>query len=206
MKVKVVTLDNKSAGDIELKEEVFGVEVRKDILARMVKYQRAKRRSGTHKVKTRGEIRGTTAKPFNQKGSGRARQGSVKVTQMRSGATVFGPVVRNHGHKLPKKVRNLALRSALSAKQAMGALVVLDNTELKKNKTKELVARLNKLGWGRVLIIGRSPLNKKFCFAARNIPNVDVLPSEGANVYDILRKDTLVLTKDAVQLLEARLS
>ena len=108
------------------------MEVRKDILARMVKYQRAKRRSGTHKVKTRGEIRGTTAKPFNQKGSGRARQKSVKVTQMRSGATVFGPVVRNHGHKLPKKVRNLALRSALSAKQAMGALVVLDNTELKK--------------------------------------------------------------------------
>ena len=159
MKVKVVTLDNKSAGDIELKEEVFGVEVRKDILARMVKYQRAKRRSGTHKVKTRGEIRGTTAKPFNQKGSdGSCRPQSYSNAQR---ATVFGPVVRNHGHKLPKKARNLALRSALSAKQAMGALVVLDNTELKK-KTKELVARLNKLGWGRVLIIGRSPLNRNF--------------------------------------------
>ncbi|MBL23114.1 MAG: 50S ribosomal protein L4 [Rhodospirillaceae bacterium] len=206
MKAKIITLENKAAGDIDLKDEVFGAEVRKDILARMVNYQRAKKRAGTHKVKTRGEIQGTTAKPFRQKGTGRARQGSVKVSQMRSGATVFGPVVRGHGHKLPKKVRKLAMRSALSAKQADGKLVILDGAELKDAKTQTLAAKLDKLDWGRVLIVGGSPVDEKFARAARNIPNVDVLPSEGANVYDILRRDTLVLTKDAVESLEARLS
>jgi len=206
MKAKIITLENKAVGNIDLKDEIFGVDVRPDILSRMVNYQRAKRRAGTHKVKTRGEIRGTTAKPFNQKGSGRARQGSVKVTQMRSGATVFGPVVRSHSHKLTKKVRKLALRSALSAKQVAGALVIIDSAELKQGKTKELVGRFEKLGWGRVLIVDGSSVNENFCLAARNIPNVDVVPSEGANVYDILRRDTLVLTKDAVKMLEARLS
>ena len=206
MKAKIITLDNKSVGDIELKDDIFGADVRQDILSRMVNYQRAKKRAGTHKVKTRGEIRGTTAKPFNQKGSGRARQGSVKVTQMRSGATVFGPVIRSHSHKLTKKVRKLALRSALSAKQATGALVILDSAELKQGKTKELVGRFEKLGWGRVLIVGGLSVDKNFCLAARNVPNVDVVLSEGANVYDILRRDTLVLTKDAVKMLEARLS
>ena len=206
MKAKIITLENKAVGNIDLKDEIFGVDVRPDILSRMVNYQRAKRRAGTHKVKTRGEIRGTTAKPFNQKGSGRARQGSVKVTQMRSGATVFGPVVRSHSHKLTKKVRKLALRSALSAKQVAGALVIIDSAELKQGKTKELVGRFKKLGWGRVLIVDGSSVNENFCLAARNIPNVDVVPSEGANVYDILRRDTLVLTKDAVKMLEARLS
>lgn len=206
MKAKIITLENKATGDIDLKDEVFGAEVRKDILARMVNYQRAKKRAGTHKVKTRGEIQGTTAKPFRQKGTGRARQGSIKVTQMRSGATVFGPVVRGHGHKLTKKVRKLAMRSALSAKQADGKLVILDGAELKDAKTGTLAAKLDKLGWGRVLIVGGSPVNENFARAARNIPNVDVLPSEGANVYDILRRDTLVLTKDAVESLEARLS
>ena len=206
MKAKIITLDNKAVGDIELNDDIFGADVRQDILSRMVNYQRAKKRAGTHKVKTRGEIRGTTAKPFNQKGSGRARQGSVKVTQMRSGATVFGPVVRSHSHKLTKKVRKLALRSALSAKQATGALVILDSAELKQGKTKELVGRFEKLGWGRVLIVGGLSVDKNFCLAARNVPNVDVVLSEGANVYDILRRDTLVLTKDAVKMLEARLS
>jgi len=206
MKAKIITLDNNAVGDIELKDDIFGADVRQDILSRMVNYQRAKKRAGTHKVKTRGEIRGTTAKPFNQKGSGRARQGSVKVTQMRSGATVFGPVIRSHSHKLTKKVRKLALRSALSAKQATGALVILDSAELKQGKTKELVGRFEKLGWGRVLIVGGSSVDKNFYLAARNIPNVDVVLSEGANVYDILRRDTLVLTKDAVKMLEARLS
>ena len=206
MKAKIITIENKAVGNIDLKDEILGVDVRPDILSRMVNYQRAKRRAGTHKVKTRGEIRGTTAKPFNQKGSGRARQGSVKVTQMRSGATVFGPVVRSHSHKLTKKVRKLALRSALSAKQVAGALVIIDSAELKQGKTKELVGRFEKLGWGRVLIVDGSSVNENFCLAARNIPNVDVVPSEGANVYDILRRDTLVLTKDAVKMLEARLS
>ena len=184
---------------------MFGVDVRKDILARMVNFQRAKKRAGTHKVKTRGEIRGTTAKPFRQKGSGRARQGSIKVVQMRGGATVFGPVVRDHGHKLTKKLRKLALRSALSAKQADGKLIILDDAELKEGKTKLLAAKFAKLNWGRVLIVGASPVNENFVRAARNIPNVDVLPTEGANVYDILRRDTLVLTKAAVDGLGARL-
>ena len=206
MKAKIITLENKAAGDIELPDAVFGVDVRKDILARMVNFQRAKKRAGTHKVKTRGEIQGTTAKPFRQKGSGRARQGSIKVVQMRGGATVFGPVVRDHGHKLTKKFRRLALRSALSAKQADGKLIILDDAELKDGKTKSLAAKFAKLDWGRVLIVGGSPVDENFARAARNIPNVDVLPTEGANVYDILRRDTLVLTKVAVEGLEARLS
>ena len=205
MKAEIITLENKAAGDIELPDAVFGVDVRKDILARMVNFQRAKKRAGTHKVKTRGEIRGTTAKPFRQKGSGRARQGSIKVVQMRGGATVFGPVVRDHGHKLTKKLRKLALRSALSAKQADGKLIILDDAELKEGKTKLLAAKFAKLNWGRVLIVGASPVNENFVRAARNIPNVDVLPTEGANVYDILRRDTLVLTKAAVDGLGARL-
>ncbi len=205
MKAKIITLENKAAGNIELPDAVFGVDVRKDILARMVNFQRAKKRAGTHKVKTRGEIRGTTAKPFRQKGSGRARQGSIKVVQMRGGATVFGPVVRDHGHKLTKKLRKLALRSALSAKQADGKLIILDDAELKEGKTKLLAAKFAKLNWGRVLIVGASPVNENFVRAARNIPNVDVLPTEGANVYDILRRDTLVLTKAAVDGLGARL-
>ncbi|MBO43673.1 MAG: 50S ribosomal protein L4 [Rhodospirillaceae bacterium] len=205
MKAEIITLENKAAGNIELPDAVFGVDVRKDILARMVNFQRAKKRAGTHKVKTRGEIRGTTAKPFRQKGSGRARQGSIKVVQMRGGATVFGPVVRDHGHKLTKKLRKLALRSALSAKQADGKLIILDDAELKEGKTKLLAAKFAKLNWGRVLIVGASPVNENFVRAARNIPNVDVLPTEGANVYDILRRDTLVLTKAAVDGLGARL-
>ena len=205
MKAKIITLENKAAGNIELPDAVFGVDVRKDIIARMVNFQRAKKRAGTHKVKTRGEIRGTTAKPFRQKGSGRARQGSIKVVQMRGGATVFGPVVRDHGHKLTKKLRKLALRSALSAKQADGKLIILDDAELKEGKTKLLAAKFAKLNWGRVLIVGASPVNENFVRAARNIPNVDVLPTEGANVYDILRRDTLVLTKAAVDGLGARL-
>ncbi len=206
MKAKIITLENKAAGDIELADAVFGVEIRKYILARMVNYQRAKKRAGTHKVKTRGEIQGTTAKPFRQKGTGRARQGSIKVVQMRSGATVFGPVVRDHGHKLTKKVRKLAMRSALSAKQADGKLIILDDAELKDSKTKSLAAKFSKLGWGRVLIVGGSPVNENFARAARNLRDVDVLSTEGANVYDHLRRDTLVLTKDAVESLEARLS
>ena len=205
MKAEIITLENKAAGNIELPDAVFGVDVRKDILARMVNFQRAKKRAGTHKVKTRGEIRGTTAKPFRQKGSGRARQGSIKVVQMRGGATVFGPVVRDHGHKLTKKLRKLALRSALSAKQADGKLIILDDAELKEGKTKLLAAKFAKLNWGRVLIVGASPVNENFVRAARNIPNVDVLPTEGENVYDILRRDTLVLTKAAVDGLGARL-
>ncbi|MDH5409774.1 MAG: 50S ribosomal protein L4 [Alphaproteobacteria bacterium] len=205
MKSKVINLENKAAGDIDLADEIFGVVVRKDLLARMVNWQLAKRRAGTHKVKTRGEISGTTRKQFRQKGTGRARQGSNRVTQFRGGATVFGPVVRDHSHKLLKKVRKLALKSALSAKQAEGKLVIIDEATLKAPRTKDLVGCLGKLGWQDVLVVGGAEIDANFQKAASNIPHLDVLPSQGANVYDILRRDTLVLTKEAVQNLEARL-
>ena len=206
MKSKVITLDNKAAGDIELNDAVFGTEIRKDILSRMVNYQLAKRRAGTHKVKTRGEISGTTAKPFRQKGTGRARQGSIRATQMRGGATVFGPVVRDHGHKLPKKVRRFALCSALSAKQADGKLIIVDEATLKESKTKILIEKLGKLGLSNALIVAGPQVDENFARAAKNIVGVDVLPTQGANVYDILRRDTLVLTREAVETLEARLT
>jgi large subunit ribosomal protein L4 len=206
MKSKVITLDNKAAGDIELNDAVFGTEIRKDILSRMVNYQLAKRRAGTHKVKTRGEISGTTAKPFRQKGTGRARQGSIRATQMRGGATVFGPVVRDHGHKLPKKVRRFALCSALSAKQADGKLIIVDEATLKESKTKVLIEKLGKLGLSNALIVAGPQVDENFARAAKNIVGVDVLPTQGANVYDILRRDTLVLTREAVETLEARLT
>ena len=205
MKSKVINLENKAAGDIDLADEIFGVDVRKDLLARMVNWQLAKRRAGTHKVKTRGEVSGTTRKQFRQKGTGRARQGSNRVTQFRGGATVFGPVVRDHSHKLLKKVRKLALKSALSAKQAEGKLVIIDEATLKAPRTKDLVGCLGKLGWQDVLVVGGAEIDANFQKAASNIPHLDVLPSQGANVYDILRRDTLVLTKEAVQNLEARL-
>ena len=206
MKCDVITLDNKKSTDgVDLSDAVFGVEIRADILTRMVNWQRAKRRAGTHKVKTIGEIRGTTAKPWRQKGSGRARAGSLRATQFRGGATVFGPVVRDHSHKLPKKVRKKALCMALSAKCADGKLVVLDEAKLKDAKTRNLASRLAKLGWDSVLIIDGPELDENFVRAAANLPRVDVLPQQGANVFDILRRDTLVLTRDAVKHLEERL-
>jgi len=205
MKSKVINLDNKAAGEIELSSDVFEAEVRSDLLARMVNWQLAKRRAGTHKVKTRGEISGSKRKMYRQKGTGRARHGSARVTQFRGGATVFGPTPRDHGHKLQKKVRKLALKSALSAKQADGKLVILDEAALKAPKTKDLAGRLDKLGWRNVLIVAGAQIDANFARAAANIPDIDILPSQGANVYDILRRDTLVLTREAVQNLEARL-
>ena len=205
MKVDVINLDAKNVGSIDLADEVFGAEVRNDLLQRCVEWQRATRRAGTHKVKVVSEIRGTTAKPHRQKGTGRARAGSLRSTQFRGGATMFGPVVRSHAYKLPKKVRKAALRSALSAKQAAGELVVLDEAKATNSKTKALAQRLGKLGWGSVLIIAGATVDAGFSRAARNIPGVDLLPSAGANVYDILHSQTLVLTKEAVSALEARL-
>lgn len=205
MKVDVIDLDAKNVGSIDLADEVFGAEVRGDLLHRCVEWQRAKRRAGTHKVKVISEIRGTTAKPYRQKGTGRARQGSLRSPQFRGGATMFGPVVRSHAIKLPKKVRKAAMRSALSAKQAAGALVILNQAKSEEAKTKALAQKLGKLGWGSVLIIDGAELDAGFSRAARNIPGVDVLPSAGANVYDILNRETLVLTRDAVSALEARL-
>ncbi len=206
MKCDVVTMENKKAGSIDLAEGVFGVAVRRDILARMVNWQRAKRRSGTHKTKVVSEIRGTTAKPHRQKGTGRARQGSLRSPQFRGGAVIFGPRVRDHAHDLPKKVRRLALRCALSSKQADGKLVVLDEAKVAEPRTGALARRLDALGWSRVLIIAGVEIDHDFARAAANIPQVDVLPQHGANVYDILRCDTLVLTKDAVKHLEERLA
>jgi large subunit ribosomal protein L4 len=205
MKTAVMTLDNKSAGEIELADEIFAVPLRRDILARMVNWQLAKRRAGTHKTKGISDIQGTTKKPWRQKGTGRARQGSLRSPQFRGGAVIFGPVVRSHEFGLQKKVRRLALKTALSAKQAEGKLVVLEKASVKEAKTKALAQQFEKLGWRSVLIIDGPSVDENFARAARNIPEVDVLPQQGANVYDILRRDTLVLTRDAVQHLEARL-
>ena len=204
MKLTVRNLDNQEVGDIELAEEVFGLPVRRDILARVVNWQLAKRRAGTHKAKGISDISGTTKKPYKQKGTGRARQGSLRSPQFRGGAVIFGPVVRSHAFDLQKKVRRLGLKTALSAKQAEGKLIVIDEAQLGEAKTKALRARLDAFGWASVLIIDGA-VNENFARAARNLPRVDVLPQQGANVYDILRRDTLVLTRDAVQQLEARL-
>ena len=205
MKLQVKNLDNEDVGEIELADEVFGVAVRRDILARMVNWQLAKRRAGIHKTKGVGEISGTTKKPYKQKGTGRARQGSLRSPQFRGGATIFGPVVRSHEYGLQKKVRRLALRCALSDKAKDGKLIVLDQATLAEGKTKALKQRFEKFGWESVLIVGGESLDENFARAARNLPKVDVLPQQGANVYDILRRDVLVLTRDAVQHLEARL-
>ena len=205
MKVSVKNLDNKNVGEIELAEAVFGAPVRRDILARVVNWQLAKRRAGTHKTKGVSDIQGTTKKPWRQKGTGRARAGSLRSPQFRGGAVIFGPVVRDHGFDLQKKVRRLGLKSALSAKQAEGKLVVIEEAQVKDAKTKGLGAQFKKLGWDSVLIIAGAAVDEQFARAARNLPKVDVLPQQGVNVYDILRRDTLVLTRAAVEHLEARL-
>ena len=205
MKLKVHNLDNKEVGDIDLADEVFGLPMRGDILARVVNWQLAKRRAGTHKTKGISEIQGTTKKPYKQKGTGRARQGSLRSPQFRGGAVIFGPVVRSHEFALQKKVRRLALKTALSSKQAEGKLVIIDKAEADGPKTSVLADRFRALGWDSVLIIGGAIVNENFARAARNIPKVDVLPQQGVNVYDILRRDTLVLTRAAVEHLEARL-
>jgi len=205
MKVLVKNLDNKDVGNIDLDNAVFGVEFRSDILSRMVNWQLAKRRAGTHKTRGISEIRGTTAKPWRQKGSGRARSGSIRSPQFRGGAVIFGPMVRCHNHKLPKKVRKLAMKTALSAKQAEGKLIVLDSTKLAKPKTSDLIKHLTKFGLGRALVIDGVEVNENFSRAAANLRGIDVLPHQGINVYDILRCDTRVLTRDAVSYLQERL-
>jgi len=205
MKAEITTLDAQAAGNIDLADEVFGLPARKDILHRVVNWQLAKRQAGTHRVKTVSEISATTKKMFRQKGTGNARHGSKKVSQFRGGAKVMGPVVRSHAFDLPKKVRALGLRTALSVKAAEGKLKVLDQASLAGGKTKDLKAKLEKLGWNSVLVIDGAAVDENFARAARNLIGVDVLPSVGANVYDILRRDTLVLTKAAVEALEARL-
>ncbi|MDP9127566.1 MAG: 50S ribosomal protein L4 [Pseudomonadota bacterium] len=205
MKATVKSLENKEVGQIDLLDAVFGVTPRRDILTRMVNWQLAKRRSGNHKTKQIGDIAGTTKKPWAQKGTGRARQGSLRSPQFRKGAVIFGPVVRDHAHDLPKKVRRLALCMALASKQKEGKLIVLDTAKADTHKTKKLAETFTKLGLVSALIIDGSNLDENFAKAARNIPHIDVLPEQGANVYDILRRDVLVLTKNAVEQLQERL-
>ena len=204
MKADVQTLAAKKSGTVDLSDHIFGLEPREDILHRMVRYQLAKRQAGTHKTKSRGEINRTGAKLGKQKGGGRARHGSRRPGIFNGGAKAFGPQVRSHAFDLPKKVRALALRHALSAKAGAGELVVLDKTEAKTAKTKELRDVFAKLGLENALIIDGAEVNQNFALAAGNISNVDVLPVQGINVYDILRRRTLVLSKAAVEALEAR--
>src|ERR1700752_3436519 len=205
MKLTGTNPHNKGGGNIALAEEVFRLPIRRDILARVVNWQLAKRRAGTHKTKGISEIQGTTKKPYKQKGTGRARQGSLRSPQFRGGATIFGPVVRSHEFSLQKKIRKLGLKTALSSKQREGKLIVIDAARVDEAKTKALRARFETLGWDSGLIIDGPAIDEGFMRAARNLPRVDVLPQQGANVYDILRRDTLVLTRDAVQRLEERL-
>ena len=204
MKIDVLSLDGQSAGSIELNDEIFGLEPRMDLIHRMIRWQLAKRRAGTHAVKNRAEIWRTGKKMYKQKGTGGARHGSARVPQFRGGGRAFGPVVRSHATDLPKKVRALALKHALSAKAKDGGLVVIDSAQLKEAKTKALIGSFSGLGLTNALIIDGAELNAGFASAARNIPNIDVLPIQGINVYDILRRQKLVLTKAAVDALEAR--
>jgi len=204
MEMKMTTLEGKAAGSVTLSDEIFGLEPRKDLIHRCINWQLAKRRAGTHKVKGRAEINLTGKKFGNQKGGGGARHGSRRANLFRGGGRSFGPVVRSHAIDLPKKVRALALRHALSAKAKDGGIIILETASVKDGKTKELRTRFGKLGLENALIIDGAQVEASFANAARNIPNIDVLPVQGINVYDILRRQKLVLTKAALDALEAR--
>jgi len=205
MKVAVKTLDNKDAGDITLDKDVFGAEVRGDIIHLMVTYQQDKRQTGNHKAKERSEVSGTGKKPFKQKGTGNARRGDNKRNIDRGGGVVHGPRVRSHATDLPKQVRKAALISALSAKAKEKKLIILDDAVAKDHKTKPMASNMAKFGIDSALIVGGKEIDANFARATSNLPKIDVLPSQGANVYDIVRRDTLVLTKQAVADLTKRL-
>jgi large subunit ribosomal protein L4 len=204
MKAAVKTLDAGSAGDIDLKDEIFGLEPREDLIQRMVRYQTLKRMAGTHHAQDRSEVTVTGKKMYKQKGTGGARHGDKSVPQWRGGGKAFGPKPRSHAIELPKKVRALALRHALSAKAKAGEIMVLDKAESADGKTRGLKDRFAKLDLTSALIIDGADIEPGFARAARNIPHIDVLPIQGINVYDILRRQKLVLTKAAVAALEAR--
>jgi large subunit ribosomal protein L4 len=206
MEIPVTTLDRKDAGTIELSPAVFGQPVRSDILHQVVRWQLAKRRQGTHQTKTRGEINKTTRKMYKQKGTGRARHGAASVAQFRGGAKPFGPRPRDHAIGLPKKVRRLGLKIALSSKLADGKLVVLDQATLDEPKTRRLAERVRAFGWTSALLVDGPAFDENLARAARNLVGMQLLPTIGANVYDILRRDVLILTKAAVQQLEERLA
>jgi large subunit ribosomal protein L4 len=204
MDMKITTLEGKEAGSVSLSKDIFGLEPRTDIIQRCVNWQLAKRQRGTHKAKDRSEIWRTGKKMYAQKGTGGARHGSARVPQFRGGGRAFGPVVRSHAIDLPKKVRALALKHALSSKAKDGGIIVLDKAAMTEAKTKALAVQFGKLGLSNALIIDGATLDANFTTAARNIPNIDVLPVQGINVYDIMRRKTLVLTKAALDALEAR--
>jgi large subunit ribosomal protein L4 len=207
MKLDVIKLDASKAGSVDVSDLVFGIEeIRSDILSRVVNWQLAKRRAGTHKVQTRNENSRTGKKMYKQKGSGGARHGSRRAPQFVGGSRAFGPVVRSHAFDLPKKVRALGLRHALSSKIKSGSLIVLDQAVVETPKTQSLLASFEKLGLKNALFITGTEVDANFALASRNIPNIDVLPTAGLNVYDILRRHTLVLTKSAVEAIEARFS
>lgn len=205
MRLDVIKLDASPAGSIELDDAIFGLEPRSDILHRVVRWQLAKRQAGTHSVLGRSDVSYSTKKIYRQKGTGGARHGSRKAPIFRKGGTYKGPTPRSHAHELTKKFRALGLRHALSAKAGAGQIVVLENAEVAEGKTKLLAQAVKGLGWKRVLVIDGPEVNDNFARAARNLEGVDVLPSVGANVYDILKRDTLVLTRAGVEALEARL-
>ncbi|NSX56450.1 50S ribosomal protein L4 [Parasulfitobacter algicola] len=205
MKADVIKLDGKKAGSADLDDAIFGLEPRVDILHRVVRWQRNNAQQGTHKVKTRSEVDYSTKKIYRQKGTGGARHGARSAPIFRGGGIYKGPTPRSHGHELTKKFRKLGLRHALSAKANAGELVVIDSIDLKDLKTGALAKQIKELGWKRALVIDGAEVNENFAKAARNIEGLDVLPSMGANVYDILKRDTLVITKAGVEALEARL-
>ncbi|MBR3369333.1 MAG: 50S ribosomal protein L4 [Rhodobacteraceae bacterium] len=206
MKLDVVNLQAGTAGEVELNEAIFGLEPRADILHRVVRWQRAKAQAGTHKVKTRSETSYSTKKIYRQKGTGGARHGDRNAPIFRKGGVYKGPTPRSHAFDLPKKIRALGLKLALSAKAGSGKLVVLDTTEMAEAKTAILAKAIKDMGWKKALVIDGAEVNENFARAARNLEGVDVLPSIGANVYDILRRDTLVITRAGLEALEARLA
>lgn len=205
MKLAVKTLAGKDSGEITLDQDIFGIDIKDHILHRVVNFQLAKRRAGTHKVKERHEVSGTGKKPWKQKGTGRARAGDLKRNIDRGGGVVHGPRVRSHEFSVPKKIRALAMKMALSSKAKNGKIVVLDEVTAKTHKTKEMAAALSKLGITSAVIVGGNEIDPNFARATANIPLIDVLPTQGANVYDILRRETLVLTKEAVESLTEKL-
>ncbi|MEL6481779.1 MAG: 50S ribosomal protein L4 [Pseudomonadota bacterium] len=204
MKIDVINMDSAAQGEVELPEALFGVEPRADILHRVVRWQLARRQAGTHKVKSRGEVSYSTKKIYRQKGTGGARHGDRAVAQFRKGGRAFGPKVRSHAHDLPKKVRALGLKMALSAKAKAGEIVVIDEAKLAEAKTRQLAQKVDSLGWKTALVIDGTELDTNFERAARNLDSVHLLPGEGANVYDILKNQTLVLTKAGLAAIEAR--
>lgn len=204
MKYKVNSLDNKVVKEISLQKDIFEVPMNQQIIHRMVRYQMAKKQSGNHKTKGISEISGTTKKPFKQKGTGSARQGSKRSPQMRGGSVIFGPQVRSHSHKLPKKIRSLALKMALSQKASVGKLKILSDLNINKSKTSLLKDKIQKMDIKSALFIGGNKVNVNFLLASRNIPNIDILPSQGLNVYSILKRDFLVLSEDALNFINSR--